>query len=67
MSRTPSALALLLVASACHDDDPTTPATTEPHLAPLLPGVGQVVLNRYIVVLRSTAHDPPGLAAGVPE
>jgi subtilisin family serine protease len=42
---------LVFLSTACHDDEsPTGPG--EVGAAPLLPGAGQVVPNRYIVVLR---------------
>ena len=63
MLRKLSALPLLLVAlSACQDDSSTSPTPNEPALAPLLPAVGKVVPNRYIVVLRPDAVNTPAVA-----
>ena len=64
MMRRLSALALLLLGLAACQDDSTTPSTpSEPSLAPLLPAVGRVVPNRYIVVLRPDAVNAGPLAA----
>ena len=64
MTRKLSALALLLVGlAACQDNSTTSPtASSEPALAPLLPAVGRVVPNRYIVVLRPDAVNTASLA-----
>jgi serine protease len=64
MSRSLSAFLLLLVLlTACQDESSTGPGTPEPALAPLLPAVGKVIPNRYIVVLRPDAANAASLAS----
>jgi subtilisin family serine protease len=53
---------ILLAVSACTDDDTPTGPAAPASSAPLLPAVGQVVPNRYIVVLRPGVVSATGLA-----